>query len=90
MTFQPSYYHDRLAVASTWGKKVNSNIYSPTAEDVTIPPTPTHVPKISSNQLSGLALADTLTLLDGSVDIIPGIRFQRVRSDNFSANGERS
>lgn len=90
MTFQASYYHDRLAVASTWGQKVNSNIYSPTAEDVTMPPTPTHVPKISSNQLSGLALADTLTLLDGSVDIIPGIRFQKVRSDNFSANGERS
>lgn len=27
-TLQVSYYHDRLAIASTWGQTVDSNIYS--------------------------------------------------------------
>lgn len=31
-----------------------------------------------------------MTVLDGSVDITPGVRVQRVRADNFAANGDRS
>ncbi|HGN9482992.1 TPA: TonB-dependent receptor [Proteus mirabilis] len=31
-----------------------------------------------------------MTILNGSVDIIPGIRLQRVQADNFMANGQRS
>ncbi|EJM4065996.1 TonB-dependent siderophore receptor [Salmonella enterica] len=90
MTLQTNYYHDRLAVAGTRGQTLYSNIYSPSDVDFIIPSAPVRVPKISSSQLSGLAFADTMTLLDGSVDITPGVRFQRVRSDNFAANGDRS
>ncbi|EBS6880997.1 TonB-dependent siderophore receptor [Salmonella enterica] len=90
MTLQTNYYHDRLAVAGTRGQTLDSNIYSPSDVDFIIPSAPVRVPKISSSQLSGLAFADTMTLLDGSVDITPGVRFQRVRSDNFAANGDRS
>ncbi len=89
-TLQVSYYHDRLAIASTWGQTVDSNIYSPPDVDVTLPSAPARVSKTSSSQLSGLALADTMTVLDGSVDITPGVRVQRVRADNFAANGDRS
>ncbi|EAM8615768.1 TonB-dependent siderophore receptor [Salmonella enterica] len=90
LTLQASYYHDRLAVGNTTGQKVNSNIYAPVEVDVTKPPAPSRTPKTSSSQLSGIALADTLTFLDGSVDVIPAIRFQRVRSDNFTPDGRRS
>lgn len=90
MTLQVSYYHDGLAVAGTSGQTVASNIYSPSDVDVTMPSAPARVPKISSSQLSNFALADTMTVLDGSVDITPGVRFQRVRADNFTANGDRS
>lgn len=89
-TLQVSYYHDRLAIASTWGQTVDSNIYSPSDVDVTLPSAPARVSKTSSSQLSGLALADTMTVLDGRVDITPGVRLQRVRADNFAANGNRS
>lgn len=72
------------------GQTVDSNIYSPPDVDVTLPSAPARVSKTSSSQLSGLALADTMTVLDGSVDITPGVRVQRVRADNFAANGDRS
>ncbi|HEK0437841.1 TPA: TonB-dependent receptor [Proteus mirabilis] len=91
MTLQASYYHDRLAVAGNVGKqKVISNIYSPSEVDVTLPSSPASVPKASSSQLTSLAVSDTMTILNGSVDIIPGIRLQRVQADNFMANGQRS
>lgn len=90
LTLQMGYYHDRLAVASVSGQKVYSNIYSPLAADVVKPSAPSRVPKTSSSQLSSLALADTLTVLGGDVDVIPGIRFQRVRADNFSSDASRA
>ncbi|UMS28654.1 TonB-dependent receptor [Escherichia coli] len=90
LTLQASYYHDRLTVGSSSGQQVYSNIYSPVEVNVVKPSASSRIPKTSSSQLSGLALADTLTVIDGSVDVIPGVRFQRVRSDNFSSNGSRS
>lgn len=90
LTLQASYYHDRLAVGSSSGQQVYSNIYSPVEIYVVKPSAPSRVSKTSTSQLSGLALADTLTVLNGSVDVIPGLRFQRVRSDNFASNGSRS
>lgn len=90
MTLQASYYHDRLAVAGVMGQKLYSNIYSPSNVAFTAPSSPARVPKTSSSQLSALAFADTMTLMDGSVDITPGVRFQRVRSDNFTTDGNRS
>ncbi|WP_159567266.1 TonB-dependent receptor [Budvicia diplopodorum] len=90
MTLQTSYYHDRLAVGSTRGATLSSNIYSPIEVDVDKPGTPDRVPKTSSTQLTGVALADTLTFWDSKVDVIPGVRFQQIGSDNFAANGSRS
>ena len=72
MTLQASYYHDRLAVAGNVGKqKVISNIYSPSEVDVTLPSSPASVPKVSSSQLTSFAVSDIMTILNGSVDIIP-------------------
>lgn len=90
LTLQTSFYHDRLAVGSTMGQTIYSNIYSPREEEVVKPSAPSQIPKTSSSQLSSVALADTLSVLDGRIDIIPGGRFQRVRSDNFSSDGNRS
>lgn len=90
LTLQASYYHDRLAVGGSSGQKVYSSIYFPTAQDIVKPSAPLRTPKTSSSQLTSLALADTLSLADGHVDVIPGLRFQKVRSDNFASDGSRS
>ena len=84
VTLQGSAYRDRLDRGSTSGTAVLSNIYSPVARASQNVAAPARVPKISETELSGVALTDTLSMLDARVLLMLGARQQRVESDNFS------
>ena len=84
VALQASLYRDRLAQASTSGTAIGSNLYSPIASPVQDIASPANVPKVSSSQLLGVALADTMSVLDGRVQLTAGVRQQQVQSDNFN------
>ena len=85
LSLQASLYQDRLAQASNSGTAILSNIYSPVASPAQSIASPSSVPKVSSSQLTGVALADTLSVLNDRVQLTAGVRHQQVESDNFSA-----
>ncbi|WP_157131572.1 TonB-dependent receptor [Piscinibacter gummiphilus] len=65
-----------------------SNLYDP----VFLPPPDlsayaTDPPLINRQRLSGVALADTLSLLDERVQLTLGVRQQSVKNTNYAANG---
>ena len=84
VTLQASTYHDRLGRASNNGTAVLSNIYAPIARPSQNVAAPAQVPKVSDTELSGVALADTLSMFDKRVQLMLGARHQQVKSDNFS------
>ncbi len=84
LALQANLYGDRLAQANNAGSVVLSNIYSPVASPVQNIAAPSQVPKISSSFLTGVALADTLSLLNEQVQLSVGVRQQRVESSNFN------
>ena len=84
VTLQTSVYRDQLARGSNSGTAVLSNIYSPVASPIQGVSAPATVPKISETKLSGVALADTLSMLDERLQVTLGARLQQVKSDNFS------
>lgn len=84
VTLQTSIYHDQLARGSNSGTAVLSNIYSPVASPSQNVSAPSVVPKVSETTLSGIALADTLSLLDERLQFMLGARQQQVKSDNFN------
>jgi iron complex outermembrane receptor protein len=84
VALQASLYRDRLAQASTSGTAIASNLYAPMASPVQDIAAPVNVPKVSSSQLIGVALADTMSVLDGRVQLTAGVRQQQVQSDNFN------
>ncbi len=86
LTLQASTYHDRVATANNMGTAILSNIYAPVTAPEQFIAAPTAVPKTSSSQLSGVALADTMGVLDDRLQLTLGLRQQKVRSDNFSAS----
>lgn len=83
-TLQASVYRDQLSRGSTSGTAVLSNIYSPVGRPSQNVSAPGLVPKISETTLSGVALADTLSMFDERVQVTLGVRQQQVKSDNFS------
>lgn len=84
VALQASFYRDRLAQASNSGAAVLSNLYSPVASPAQDIATPSRVPKVSSSQLTGIALADTLSVLNERVQLTAGVRQQQVKSENFN------
>lgn len=64
-----------------------TNLYHPVELPPQTIPEPASVPKVSATQLSGLSLADALTMMDGALRFTAGLRYQRIRSDNFSPDG---
>lgn len=87
VTFQGSYYTDQLSRGSTAGLPVLSNIYAPIMRPEQFVSAPATVPKVSDSELTGLALADTLSILQERVQLTVGARQQGVRSNNFSPAG---
>ncbi|CAE6738115.1 TonB-dependent receptor [Paraburkholderia haematera] len=85
VVLQANVYQDRIASASNSGKAILSNIYSPIASPEQNVSVPTSVPKLSASTLSGVALADTMSMLNERLQLTLGVRQQHVQSDNFSA-----
>ncbi|WP_028207273.1 TonB-dependent receptor [Paraburkholderia nodosa] len=84
LTVMASIYGDRIANGSNSGTAILSNIYSPIASPEQDIASPSRVPKVSSSQLYGVALADTLSVLNDRVQLTAGVRQQQVQSDNFN------
>lgn len=84
VTFQGSYYTDELSRGSINGTPVLSNIYAPIARPEQFVPAPATVPKLSDTELTGLALADTLSVLQERLQLTVGVRQQGVKSNNFN------
>ncbi|WP_321818134.1 MULTISPECIES: TonB-dependent siderophore receptor [unclassified Paraburkholderia] len=86
VTLMASIYRDRIANGSNSGSAILSNIYSPIASPEQDIASPSRVPKVSSSQLYGVALADTLSVLNDRVQLTAGLRQQQIESDNFNTS----
>lgn len=84
-TLQVSQYQDAQSRGQTNGTAITSNIYNPTNALAQHLAEPVRVPKISETVLSGVAIADTMSVLDDRVQLTLGIRHQDVQTDNYSA-----
>lgn len=90
LSLQASLYKDSVSKASNTGTEILTNIYRPISRPAQNVAEPASVPKVSSSELSGLALADTLSAFDERAQLTLGLRHQRIKSDNFNANGSVS
>lgn len=83
---QVSRYNDVLSRGITSSAAVLSNIYHPVDRPQPLIPRP-DAPKVSESELTGVALADTLSVLDERVQMTLGLRRQNIKSDNYDATG---
>lgn len=84
VTLQWSHYEDRFDQGTAAGQLYTSNIYSPIARAAQFVAAPASVPKRSTNTLGGVAVSDTLSMLDDQLQFMLGLRRQQVQSDTFS------
>jgi iron complex outermembrane receptor protein len=85
-TLMATRYRDELSRGITNGKEIRSNIYHP----VDTPKQYLDAPKvlrISETELSGVALTDTLGMLDDRLQLTLGLRRQAIESRNYNAAG---
>jgi iron complex outermembrane receptor protein len=85
-TVMATQYKDELSRGINNGTEIRSNIYHP----VDVPQQYITAPKvlrISESQLSGVALTDTLSMLDDRLQLTLGVRRQLIESRNYSATG---
>lgn len=88
-TLMATTYQDELSRGITNGTPVLSNIYHP----IDVPKQFINAPKVlrvSESELSGVALTDTLSVLDDRVQLTLGLRKQDIESRNYSAAGSVS
>lgn len=90
MTLQWSDYEDRLRLGMVAGQAYTSNIFSPVDRPAQRAAAPAAVPKRSTNRLGGIALADTMSMVDDRLRVMLGLRRQQVRSDNFDIGGAKT
>ena len=90
LSLQGSLYDDQVSQASRAGTPVLSNIYDPITRPSQSIAAPALVPKVSSSQLKGLAIADTLSVFDERAQLTLGLRHQQIESNNFNAAGART
>ena len=81
VSFQGSYYTDQISRGSVSGTPVLSNIYAPIARPEQLVAAPATVPKLSDTELTGLALADTLSVFQERLQLTVGVRQQGVKSE---------
>ncbi|MDF3836447.1 TonB-dependent siderophore receptor, partial [Cupriavidus basilensis] len=84
LALQANLYMDRIANAGNAGTAILSNIYAPADRAEPGVPAPQRVPKVSDSTLSGVSLADTLSMADDRVQLTLGLRYQQVRSSNYN------
>jgi iron complex outermembrane receptor protein len=88
-TLMATRYQDELSRGITNGTEIRSNMYHP----VDVPKQSISSPKvlrISESELSGVALTDTLSVLDDRVQLTLGVRRQDIESRNYNAAGSVS
>jgi iron complex outermembrane receptor protein len=88
-TLMATRYQDELSRGINNGTAINSNIYHP----VEVPEQFIRAPKvlrISESELSGVALTDTLSVLDDRIQLTLGVRKQDIESRNYNATGSVS
>ncbi|MDQ0653504.1 TonB-dependent receptor [Pseudomonas cedrina] len=85
-TVQISRYRDVLSRGIISGAPILSNIYHPVDRPKPDIPKP-DTPKVSESELTGVALADTLSVFDDRVQLTLGLRKQNIKSDNYNAAG---
>lgn len=88
-TLMATQYQDELSRGINNGTEVRSNIYHP----VEVPKQFINAPKvlrISESNLSGVALTDTLSMLDDRFQFTLGLRRQDIESRNYNAAGSVS
>ena len=83
---QTSRYRDELSRGIISGASVLSNIYHPIDRPKPSIAKP-DAPKVSATELSGVAIADTLSVLDQRVQVTVGLRQQRIQSNNYNSAG---
>lgn len=86
VTFQASVYHDALYRRLTDGSTVASNIYNPTVAPTQFANEIPGRPRLSDSQLTGLSIADTMSVLDERVLLTLGVRRQGVEGNNYLSN----
>ncbi|WP_347905362.1 TonB-dependent receptor [Pseudomonas purpurea] len=85
-TVQVTRYRDELSRGILSGPAILSNIYHPVDRPKPSIATPDAL-KVSETQLSGVALADTVSVLDERLQVTLGLRKQDIQSDNYNAAG---
>jgi iron complex outermembrane receptor protein len=83
VTFQASVYHDALYRRLTSGSPVTSNIYNPTVAPTQFANEIPGRPRLSDSELTGLSIADTMSVLDERVLLTLGVRRQGVEGNNY-------
>lgn len=86
VAFQASIYHDALYRRLTNGSPVTSNIYNPTVAATQYANEVSERPRLSDSELSGLSIADTLSVLDERVLLTLGVRRQGIEANNYLSN----
>lgn len=86
VTLSASRYAADISNAAYNSVNVATNIYDPVPIPAW-PVVPTAIPKTSDVTRSGIAIADTLAIADGRVQLTPGIRHQGVGSNSYAASG---
>ncbi len=85
-TVQVTHYQDELSRGIISGAPVLSNIYHPIDRPKPFIATPDAL-KVSATELSGAALADTLSMMDERLQVTFGLRQQNIHSDNYNTAG---
>jgi len=83
---QVTRYRDELSRGIISGPAVLSNIYHPSDRLEPAIGKP-DTPKVSESELAGVALADTLSVLNERLQVTVGVRKQNIKSDNYNAAG---
>lgn len=83
---QVSRYRDVLSRGINSGTPILSNIYHPMDRPEPTIPAP-DTAKVSASEQTGVALADTLSLMDERVQLTLGVRKQDIQSKNYDLAG---
>jgi len=86
LAFQASVYHDALYRRLTNGSPVASNIYNPSVAPTQFANEISDRPRLSDSQLTGLSIADTMSVLDERVLLTLGVRHQGIEANNYASN----
>lgn len=84
LSVQTSHYQEQQYRAFPAGQSYLSNIYNPIAQPEQTFTIPSIKPRLSDTTLNGVAIADTLSVLNERVLLTVGVRHQQVIAHNFS------